>query len=114
MTGKDEQDRQDAILLLISNAPDEDQAERIALALVNEGLAACVNILARCRSVYRWNNAIEHADEVPMLIKTRVSKYGALQTRFCELHPYAVPELIALPIAQALPEYASWVLAQTR
>lgn len=101
-------------LLVIANCPDEACANRIALAVVEAGLAACVNLLPRVQSVYRWQGAIESANEVPLLIKTTAGRYTELETAIRELHPYDVPEIIALPIAQGLPAYLDWLAAETR
>ncbi|MBX9297025.1 divalent-cation tolerance protein CutA [Chromobacterium vaccinii] len=96
-------------LLVVCNAPDEETAERVATTLVAEQLAACVNILGPCRSVYRWQGAVERAEEIPLLIKTRVDAYPQLEARLAALHPYEVPEIVALPVAQGLPSYLTWV-----
>ena len=100
-------------LLVIANCPDEACANRIALAVVEAGLAACVNLLPRVQSVYRWQGAIESASEVPLLIKTTAGRYTELEAAIRELHPYDVPEIIALPIAQGLPAYLDWLAAET-
>ncbi|WP_231137316.1 divalent-cation tolerance protein CutA [Chromobacterium paludis] len=94
---------------MVCNVPDAETAERIAETLVSERLAACVNILAPCRSVYRWQGAVERADEVPLLIKTRRDAYAKLEARLLALHPYEVPEIVAWPLAQGLPAYLTWV-----
>ena len=104
----------DGVLVAISNAPDAQTAERIARALVEERLAACVNLLAPCTSIYRWQGALEQSAEVPMLIKTTRRRWPALEARFRELHPYQVPELVALAPDAILPAYASWVIGETR
>lgn len=101
-------------LLVIANCPDEACANRIALAVVEAGLAACVNLLPRVQSVYRWQGAIESASEVPLLIKTTAGRYAELEATIRALHPYDVPEIIALPIAQGLPAYLDWLAAETR
>lgn len=101
-------------LLVIANCPDEACANRIALAVVEAGLAACVNLLPRVQSVYRWQGAIESASEVPLLIKTTAGRYAELEAAIRALHPYDVPEIIALPIAQGLPAYLDWLAAETR
>ena len=101
-------------LLVIANCPDEACANRIALAVVEAGLAACVNLLPRVQSVYRWQGAVESASEVPLLIKTTAARYDALEAAIRDLHPYDVPEIIALPIAQGLPAYLDWLAAETR
>ena len=101
-------------LLVIANCPDEACANHIALAVVEAGLAACVNLLPRVQSIYRWQGAIESASEVPLLIKTTAGRYTELEAAIRELHPYDVPEIIALPIAQGLPAYLDWLAAETR
>lgn len=101
------------ILLVITNLPDRTAAERIAETLVAESVAACVNVLAECASIYRWEGKIEHANEVPLLIKTTHTAYPRLENLLRELHPYKTPEIIALPVSAGLPEYLSWVLQET-
>ena len=103
---------QDA-LLVITNLPDQASAERVARALVEARLAACVNILAPCRSVYRWQDGIETADEVPLLIKTRAARYAELEAAICAQHPYALPEIVVCDLVRGLPAYLSWIAAET-
>jgi len=100
-------------LLVLTNCPDETVANAIALAIVEEKLAACVNILPRVQSIYRWQGAVESASEIPLLIKSTAACYPALEKRIAELHPYDVPEIIALPIAQGLPAYLNWLAEET-
>jgi periplasmic divalent cation tolerance protein len=100
-------------LLIITNCPDEEVANAIALALVEEKLAACVNILPRVQSVYGWQGAVESASEIPLLIKTTAACYGALESRIGELHPYDIPEIIAVPITRGLPAYLNWLAGET-
>lgn len=102
------------VLVVLSNAPDAERARAIARTLVDERLAACVNVLAPCHSVYRWQGEVESADEVPLLIKTTQDRFAALARRFRELHPYEVPELIAFKPDAGLPAYLDWVIGQTR
>lgn len=102
-----------AVLLVLTNLPDRASADRLAAALVDARLAACVNILAPCRSVYRWKEAVEEADEIPLLIKTTESGYAALEAAIRAQHPYEVPEIIAIPVARGLPDYLAWVAAET-
>ena len=102
------------IRLVITNCPDEETANRIALAVVEAQLAACVNILPRVQSIYRWPGAVESAVEVPLLIKTTAAAYPALEAAIRERHPYDVPEIIALPITAGLPAYLNWLVAETR
>jgi len=97
------------VIMVLCNVPDAALAQQIAETLVGEQLAACVNIMAPCRSVYRWQGKLENASEVPLQIKTTAAAYPALQARLLQLHPYEVPEIIALPISQGLPAYLQWV-----
>ena len=101
-------------LLVLTNLPDRAAAERLADALVERQLAACVNILAPCRSVYRWKGAVQHDEEHPMLIKTTGACYPALEQAIRKEHPYELPEIIAVPIERGLPAYLDWVTAQTK
>jgi periplasmic divalent cation tolerance protein len=101
-------------LLVLTNLPDRPAAEDLARALVEARLAACVNILPACHSIYRWEGVLETADEVPLWIKTTSERYPALQTAIRNRHPYALPEVIALPVVQGLPDYLAWVARETR
>ena len=105
---------QDFTRLVLTNLPDRASAERLADALVEQRLAACVNILAPCRSVYRWKDAIQHEEEHPMLIKTTARRYPALEAAIRAGHPYELPEIIAVPVQQGLLQYLAWVEAQTK
>ena len=100
-------------LLVLTNCPDEESANAIALALVEERLAACVNILPRVQSVYRFQGAVESATEIPLIIKSTSAAYPALEARIREFHPYALPEIIALPVDGGLPAYLNWVAGET-
>ncbi len=100
-------------LLVLTNLPDRAAAERLAELLVERGLAACVNILAPCRSVYRWKNELQRDDEHPLLIKTTAARYAALETAIRDAHPYELPEVIAVPVERGLPDYLAWVAAET-
>ena len=97
------------ILLALSTCPDSDTAERIAQALVGERLAACVNILPGAVSLYRWQGNIERDSECVLLIKTGRERFVALRERLRQLHPYELPELIAVPIETGLAAYLDWV-----
>ena len=101
-------------LLVLTNLPDRAAAERLADLVVGKNLAACVNILAPCRSVYRWKGAVQHDEEHPMLIKTTTERYGALEQALRSGHPYELPEIIAVPIERGLPAYLDWVAAETK
>lgn len=100
-------------LLVLTNCPDNACAEKIALTLLEGKLAACVNVLAPCRSLYRWQGHIEDAAEIPLLIKTRAVHYRELEDVIKACHPYTVPEIIALPIRKGLPAYLRWLFAET-
>ena len=99
--------------LVFVMAADEAQAEAIARALVGERLAACVNMIANVRSIYRWRGAIEDARECLLLIKTHARLYGKLERRVKELHSYEVPEVIAMRIEAGARDYLSWIEAET-
>lgn len=86
-----------------------EEAERIGRLMVEERLAACVNILAPCRSFYQWEGAIESGDEVPALFKTRTETAEALAARIAALHSYDVPALAVWPIERTLPAYSEWI-----
>jgi periplasmic divalent cation tolerance protein len=100
-------------LLVIANAPDASCAARIAETLVEQGLAACVNILTPCQSVYRWQGKIERAEEIPLLVKTRRARYAEVEAAIRTLHPYEVPEIIAVPLHAGLPAYLNWIRTET-
>src|SRR5215213_10185031 len=100
-------------LLVLTNLPDRATAEKLAALLVDRRLAACVNILAPCRSVYRWKGTLQHDEEYPMLIKTTAERYPALEQALRGGHPYELPEIIAVPIERGLPAYLDWVAAET-
>lgn len=101
------------ILLVITNLPDEQAAARLARQLVEARAAACVNQLAPCTSTYRWQNKIETAAEVPLLIKTTGTAYPRLEKLIRENHPYELPEIIAVSVDAGLPAYLGWVNNET-
>ena len=100
-------------LLVLTNLPDRDAAARLAQRLIESRLAACVNILNGCTSVYRWKGEVERAEEVPILIKTRAARYDELEAAIRELHPYEIPEIIAVPVVRGLADYLEWVAEET-
>jgi periplasmic divalent cation tolerance protein len=102
------------VLLVFTNLPDRASAERIAQALVEARAAACVNILAECTSVYRWQGRVENANEVPLLAKTTRAAYPALEQTIRTHHPYELPEIIAVPVSTGLPDYLQWVTQETQ
>ena len=101
-------------LLVLTSLPDRESAEKLALLLIDQRLAACVNILACCGSVYRWNGETQHDEEHPLLIKTSADRYAELEAAIRANHPYELPEIIAVPISHGLPAYLQWVESETR
>jgi periplasmic divalent cation tolerance protein len=99
------------ILLILTSLPDAASAEDLAKSLVGGGLAACVNILTPCRSIYRWQGRVETAEEIPLLIKTHAGRYQAVEAAIRARHPYEVPEIIAFSTHTGLADYLNWVLA---
>lgn len=100
-------------LLVFTNLPNRESALALARSLVDAHLAACVNVLGGCTSIYRWQGAIETEEEVPVLIKTRAALYQAVEQAVRAQHPYDVPEIVAVPISHGLPAYIEWVAAET-
>ena len=100
-------------LLVFTNMPAHDSATALAAALVEARLVACVNVLAACTSVYRWQGAVETAGEVPVLMKTTVARYAALEAAIRARHPYELPEIVAVPVEHGLPAYLDWVADET-
>ena len=101
------------VFLILSTCPDADTAQRLARTLVEERLAACVSLLPGVLSTYRWQGRVEQANEVQLLAKTSADRRDALMARLAELHPYELPEILAVEIA-GLPAYLDWVAAETR
>lgn len=101
------------ILLVITNLPDAPSAERLARHLIDERAAACVNQFAPCTSTYRWRGNIESATEVPLLIKTTRTAYPRLEKLIRAVHPYELPEIIAVPVTAGLPAYLGWIDNET-
>lgn len=100
-------------IVIISNVPNIETAQALAQELVGKKLAACVNILPGVQSVYRWQGKVEQAQEISLFIKTRRACYAAVETAIGALHPYELPEIIALPIIGGLPKYLEWLVQQT-
>jgi periplasmic divalent cation tolerance protein len=96
-------------IVILSTCPDEASASRIARALVESGLAACVSRLGPVQSTYRWQGALQDEPEVLLLIKTLKDRYAELEVRLKSLHPYEVPEIIALPVAAGGADYLTWL-----
>ncbi|SDA16951.1 divalent cation tolerance protein [Nitrosospira sp. Nsp11] len=100
-------------ILIISNLPDRASAMALAHKLVDERLAACVNVLDGCTSVYRWQGKNESIREVPIFIKTLAQHYARLEQLINAMHPYELPEIIAVPISNGLPAYLKWIADET-
>lgn len=100
-------------ILVLTNLPDPQSAARLAERLIGERLAACVNILAPCTSIYRWQGKIESTQEIPLLIKTLRAHYGKVEQAIRAHHPYELPEIVAVPIEAGLPAYLAWVAGET-
>lgn len=105
---------QQEIVMVMTNAPDLLLAKRIAHLLIEERLAACVNIGAPMLSVYGWNGEVEGAEEIPMMIKTTTDKQQALIERLVTLHPYEIPEAVVVPVLEGYGPYLDWVRSLTR
>jgi periplasmic divalent cation tolerance protein len=104
---------EDVVVVLIT-APDEAVADTIAAALVEARVCACVNVVPGVRSVYRWQGAVERATEVQLLAKTTRDRLDDVMASALRLHPYGVPEVLALPTVGGLPAYLQWVVDETR
>jgi len=100
-----------AIVVFITTPVNE--SGKIARILVDERLAACVNIISEIRSIYRWQGKIEDESESLLIVKTTPERMNDLKSRVLELHPYDVPEIIALPVADGLQKYLNWISAST-
>lgn len=100
-------------LIVLTNLPDRASAVKLAQALVDRRLAACVNVLGEASSVYRWQGRVETEPEVPLLIKTRGALYAEVEAAIIATHPYELPEIVAVPVVRGLPEYLEWVAAET-
>jgi periplasmic divalent cation tolerance protein len=94
----------------LCTVPDKGTAMRVAAALVAEQLAACVNIIPAVQSVYRWQGAVEQAEELLLLIKTSDTVWSLLQERILALHPYELPEIISVPIQDGHSNYLNWII----
>ena len=111
--GADHAGQPDAIIALLTHVPDQALARQMATHLVEQGLAACVNILGACESIYRWQGKVETAGEIPLLIKTTWARYPEVEAAIIRLHPYDVPEIIVLGIEQGWPAYLDWIRSAT-
>jgi periplasmic divalent cation tolerance protein len=101
------------LVVVFSTVPDRETGVRIGRALVEEHLIACANLVPGLTSIYRWEGEVRADDELLLIMKTARARTPALTDRFAELHPYAVPELITLPVVSGLPAYCAWVATET-
>jgi periplasmic divalent cation tolerance protein len=102
-----------AYVLAVTTAPSMDEGRRIARTLVERRIIACGNVLPGAVSIFRWQGAIQEADEVVVLLKTRADRVGELKEALPALHPYEVPELIVVPITGGHGAYLDWLSAET-
>jgi len=100
---------QEEYLLTITTCPDEKSSKALAKKLVENKLAACVNVLPGVTSIYEWKEEMQVGSECILFVKTHKSRYPELQKMIGDSHPYELPEVIAVPISEALPEYLSWI-----
>ena len=100
--------------VVLMTVPDASVGEAIAVELVEARLAACASVLRNVTSVFWWEGEVQHADEVLVIMKTPADRVDALVERAVELHPYDVPELLALPVDTGLAAYLDWVRTETR
>jgi len=107
------QSQSTGVILVLTSLPDQQSAEALAQHLIAAKLAACVNILAPCTSIYHWQGKTESASEIPLLIKTTQTSYAALEQTIRQRHPYELPEIIHVPVSGGLPAYLDWVVQQT-
>jgi periplasmic divalent cation tolerance protein len=101
------------IIVVLTNLPDRAAATELATLLIEHCHAACVNILAECTSVYRWEGEVRVTTEVPLLIKTTLSEYARLEAKIRAHHPYELPEILSIPVSAGLPAYLDWVHKQS-
>lgn len=106
-------DPETGYILVITGLPDKAQAASLAHKLIEERLAACVNIQGECTSIYRWQGRMESGAEVPVFIKTVAQHYSSVERLIKSMHPYELPEIIAVPISSGLPAYLHWISGET-
>jgi periplasmic divalent cation tolerance protein len=100
-------------MLVLTTLPNADAAAEMAKSIVEERLAACANLFPALRSIYRWQARLEDQNEVLVLFKTRQEHFDRLRARILELHPYEVPEVLAIPVEQAYQPYLDWLARET-
>ena len=101
-----------SVVTVLTTTPSAEVADRIGTALVEEGLAACANLVPGVKSVFRWKGELSREDEVLVLLKTTAERLGDLRRRLVELHPYELPEVLALDVRDGHPPYLDWVRAE--
>ena len=104
----------DSVVVVLSTVPDDERGATLARALVDEELAACVNLVPGVRSIYRWDGAVADDREQLAVIKTRRDRVDALVARLVALHPYEVPEAVVVPVDGGHPPYLAWVRGAVR
>lgn len=97
------------VILVLTNLPDQASAGNMAQHLVSANLAACVNIMAPCTSIYHWQGKIESATEVPLMIKTTADRYTEIEAFILDRHPYELPEIVRVTVDGGLDAYLQWV-----
>ncbi|MBF0610187.1 MAG: divalent-cation tolerance protein CutA [Magnetococcales bacterium] len=102
------------VIIVLTTLPNQEQASSMAVALVKESLAACVQVLPAMQSFYIWQGELQQDEEFLLLIKSRKECYPALQERICQLHPYEIPEILATSVSDGLPAYLDWLQKATR
>ena|ERR1700694_3681880 len=100
-------------MLVLTTLPSSDAAVELARTVVAERLAACANLIPAIRSIYRWKGKLQDENEVLVLLKTRQEHFERLKQRILELHPYEIPEVLALPIEQGYAAYLEWIAGET-
>ncbi|NTV95798.1 MAG: divalent-cation tolerance protein CutA [Thiobacillus sp.] len=100
-------------LIVFTTLPDPESARDLARKLVEARLAACVNVMSPCRSIYRWQGELNEDGEIPLFIKTSAENYDRLEAFVRENHPYELPELVAMNITRGLPGYLAWLAEET-
>jgi periplasmic divalent cation tolerance protein len=98
--------------VVLMSAPDRESAERLGTTLVEERLAACASVVSGARSIYWWEGKVERAEEALLVVKTTAERVGALRERAVALHPYEVPELLALPVSEGHEPYLAWLAGE--
>ncbi|MGB8331817.1 MAG: divalent-cation tolerance protein CutA [Polyangiales bacterium] len=104
---------EDQLIVILCTVPDQDTAQRLATGLVEERLAACVNVLPGVRSFYRWKGKIEHGSELQLLIKTPALRFDELVSWLENAHPYEVPEIVAITAQRVNAAFLAWAIEQT-